>query len=655
MRRIEPAGLFLCAMLAVTWAWWAWQQGAYFGVVLLPGGVVLCIGVVLLACFAPWRVSFRRSRAAGVALGALLALGAWTAISAIWSPAPAAAIADGQQVLLYGVAFGLGLWLRDLLAPRPQFALVPLAIAGAFAGGAVVITLLMGDHPDDYLYFGNVQYPLGYRNANAAFFLIASFPALGLAADRELDWRIRGVALGAATLCFDVALLSQSRGSIPAGIVALAVYALASPLRLRAISWLLLAAIPAVGVLPAANDLFRTVTDHGPEGALDQLRAAGVAMALTAAAAAIVGAAAARFERRLPGLGSVTRRGNRAVLAGMVGLVVVALAGFVIKVGDPVDWLGKRAEEFRRGGAPDVSQSSSRFVLNLQSDRRDLWTVALDDFSEHPVRGDGGGGFQYTYARKREAEQDARDAHSIELEVLAELGGVGETMLLLALGCMGFALLRARWLGGPGAGIAAIAMASGAYWLVHGSIDWFFHYPALTAPTLALLGSACATEAAAEPRSGRAGRILVVGCGVVLAISLVPPFLSERYVNDAYGEWHTDLERAYDDLDRAASLNRLSDTPPLAEGAIAQAAGDRQHAIHALRTAADRVPDEWATHYLLAELYASRDPQQARRELKRARELNPLGPEIDRLAQALPNPRAVERVVREQIAGEPAP
>ena len=39
----------------------------------------------------------------------------------------------------------------------------------------------------------------------------------------------------------------------------------------------------------------------------------------------------------------------------------------------------------------------------------------------------------------------------------------------------------------------------------------------------------------------------------MLALSAVPPFLSERYVNDAYAGWREDLARAYDDLDQAAA------------------------------------------------------------------------------------------------------
>ena len=115
----------------------------------------------------------------------------------------------------------------------------------------------------------------------------------------------------------------------------------------------------------------------------------------------------------------------------------------------------------------------------------------------------------------------------------------------------------------------------------------------------------------------------------------MPPWLSERYINSAYASWRTDLGRAYDDLEQAKRLNPLSDSPPLAEGAIARAAGDRERALAALRDAADVRPEEWATHYLLAKLEANSDRAAARQEILLALELNPRSAEVKALARRL--------------------
>jgi O-Antigen ligase len=643
-------GLFVLGLLTVVWSWWAWQDGAWFGVVRLPGTIILCAALVILAWVAPWPGSFSLNRPSLIALVSLLALGAWTAVSALWSPAPDVALADAQRIFLYGVAFGLGIWMAVLLGSRVGLSLIPLAAAGVFAGGAAVVVLLAGDDPSSHLVSdGSLVFPLGYRNANAAFFAVAFLASLGLASTREVNWWVRPVALGAATLCLDLALLSQSRGSAAAAVVALVVYVLVAPFRLRAVCWLGLAILPALGVIPALTDLYQAANDEGVAGVGDQMRDAGAAVAVTAGVAVVLGAVAAALELRLPRASAAPTVSNRIVLGGTAAVVVALAVAFVVRVGDPVDWFGDRVEEFKGGGAPDLSEQSSRFGFNVESDRYDLWRVALDDAGEDPVLGDGGGGFQYTYLQKREVRlQTARDAHSIELETLSELGVPGLLLLLAALGGAGLGAFKARRLrsatngdapsrlDAPAAGLAAAALTCGAYWLAHTSVDWFWPYPAITAPVLALLGAACGaamrTPSAAGPRRFRPW---ITAAAVVLALSAVPPFLSERYVNDAYAEWRSDLNRAYDDLDRAQALNPFSDSPLLAEGAIADAAGDRRRALAAFREAQDKRPEEWATHYLLAELLAEEQPEMARAELERARELNPLSVEVDELAEEL--------------------
>jgi hypothetical protein len=636
--RVQPAAWFVLGLLVVIWSWWAWQKGGYFETVLLPGAILLCVGAALLVLYFPGRPDLGHRRSAVVALAALTALGLWSALSALWSPAPDVAIGDAQRILVYALAFGLGLWLCNLLGARMGLAMVPIAAAGAFAGVATVIGLLTADDPRPYLEIdGTLEYPLGYRNANAAFFAIALFPALGLAADRTLDWRARGLALATATLVLDPAMLSQSRGSLPAGLAAFIVYALLSPLRLRALSWLALAVLPAIGFLPALDALYSTANDEGLRNAVPELHAAGVAVAVTSGVALAIGLVAARFELRLPGLGSVSARWNRAVSGGLAAAAALAAIGFVVAVGDPAGWIADRADEFRYAGSPDLSSESSRFTLNAGSARYDLWRVALEDAGEDPLLGDGGGGYQYTYLRGRESPgQTARDAHSVELEVLAELGVPGLLLLLTALAAGAAGAIRARGSTPPAAAFSAVALAAATYWLVHASIDWLWAYPAVTACTIALLGAAAGSGLpTVARRPSRLARVLLLAGLAALALSAIPPFLSQRYVNRAYDDWRSDLDRAYQDLDRARSMNPLSDSPLLAEGAIARAAGDRVRALRAFREATAKRPEEWAGHYVIAVLLADEDRRTAREEAAVALELNPLDRGVRAVARRL--------------------
>jgi hypothetical protein len=632
-RRVEPAALLLLVVLAIVWSWWAVKDGAFFGTVLLPGTILLCTTTVLLAWTAPWRGSLRPLRPPAIALASLAGLGAWAALSALWSPTPDVAIGDGQRILTYALAFGLGIWLCTLLADRLHLALVPLAAAGAFAGIVAVVVLLTGDDIDRYLHEGTLEFPLGYRNANAAFFGIALWAALGLASHRESPWPVRAAALATATLCLELAMLSQSRGSLAGGAVALSVYLLFSQDRARRLGWLTLAVLPALMILPALIDLYRAGNADAPlRSALGELRGAGRAVALTSAASLAIGAAAVLLGKGVPASRRRVQIADRAVLAGLLAAVLAGSIAFVAAVGNPVDWIDKRVSQLGSGREPSLGGQSNRLsTLNAETQRPEIWQVALQDAGDHPLLGAGGGGFLYTYLRERPRNSpvSVRDAHSVELENLSEFGIPGLLMFAAAIGAAGFGAMGARRLGSESSWLSIIALTAGAYWLAHASLDWFWPYPAVTAPVFALLGSACAPAVVStgDVARGRGRRWLTAGA-VVLAISAVPPFLSHRYVDDAYDEWRSDPLRAYDDLDRARTLNPLSADPVLAEGAIARANGDRARAIDAFRRAAEMVPEEWASHYNLAELYARSSPGLARRQLAIAKRQNPYDPEV---------------------------
>ncbi len=381
---------------------------------------------------------------------------------------------------------------------------------------------------------------------------------------------------------------------------------MASPERLRTLSWLALAMVPVIAFVPAGLSLY-SAADGGLGDAVDEMNWAGLVALLTVAVAAVLGAVAARNEARLPGLGSTSDSANRRIAQGLAAVVALVAIAFVAAVGNPVDWVGDRVNEFSEEGSPDLSAEASRFTFNAGSNRSEAWRVALDDAGDDPLFGDGAGGFPYSFLVKRESPTlEIQDAHSVELELLSELGVIGLGLFCVAIAAAATGIVRARRLGTAAASLGAVALASGTYWLAHASLDWFWPYPALTAPVLALAGSACAPAIrAVGRRSTRGWRVWTIAGLAVLAVSAIPPWLSERFVNNA--KETADLSRAYQDLDRAHQLDPLSDFPLLQKGAIASAAGDREIALEALQQAIEIRPEEWASHYLLAELQADTD------------------------------------------------
>jgi len=639
---LEPAALMLLTLLSGVWTWWAWQKGAYFGTVFLPGLVILSVGAGLLIAFAPWRLRLRLSTPITVTIAALIGLGCWELLSAVWSPAPDNAIAAGQRVLGYAIAFGLGVLLCNLLGRRMLLSVAPLAFAGAVVGLITAFTMLTTGNPSSVLETeGTLEFPFGYRNAEAAFFAICLFPALTMAIDRELDWRIRAAALAASTLCIDLIILAQSRASLPALLIAVIVFVLASPMRIRAASWLGLAALAAVPTVPAMTSLFSASTD-GVAGVSGELHTAALITLLTTAAGAVLGGLAARNELRLPGFRTVSRHGNRTVGRVIAGIAAVGVVGFLVSVGNPASWIDARVDEFRSGVSPDLSSEGTRFGFSAGSDRYDAWRVALSDLGDDPIFGGGGGAYRYSYLEKRESTvQNLRDAHSVEFETLAEYGLIGFGLLAAAIVGAFAGAIRARDLGPSARLLTAAALGSGSYWFVHTSVDWFWPYPAIAAPVLALLGSAAAPAIRViGRRSTRSWRAWAFAALTLLSVSTIAPYLAERYVSAAAENWREDPERALGDLDRAHDLNRFDDFTLLLKGRIQTMLGDDQGALESFREAAELRPEEYASHYLIAELEQESNLRLAQNEIRVALELNPLDAEVRALAVELGVPRS---------------
>jgi O-Antigen ligase len=614
-------------------AWWGLKSGGYFEVTFLPGTMILLGLSAAFLLFSPAIGTLRG--AALVSLAGLVGLAAWTLISGLWSPVPAVAFSDSQRVLGYVAAFVVGAWSCLLLGRRMLLVLSPLALAGALVGLVTLIVLWTGSNSHDFFETDStLRYPIGYRNAEAAFFLMAMLPAVVLCVSRELPWQLRGVLLASTTLMIELAILAESRASLPAVMIALAVLIGLHPDRLRVLGWLALAAIPAAIALPWLLDPFQL--DAGRSAAeIPPLHRACVAMAITTALSLGVGLAAAWFGPRF----SLPQRPRTAISrALLVVLAVIVLAGIVALFrsdGGPGGFINQRVDQLS-AGTPDFASQGSRFGLNVSSDRGEFWRVALGDFDRHPVDGEGAGGFRASYLLHGKEGVQPEDPHSIEMLMLSELGIPGALLLLAFVGGGIVAMVRTWRLGAEGAMLAAGALAVGAYWFTQASVDWFWSYAAITLPVPFAVGAAAApalrTERVGERTPLRTGLAVAT---IVLAISILPFFFAEGDTNRAIRGWQTDLAGAYTDLDNAADLNPWSSRALEAKAGIALANGDRQVALSAIAEGIDRTPDDWILYYQRAQAQGTADLAGARQSLARAKQLSPHDPQIDALAKKL--------------------
>jgi hypothetical protein len=629
---LVPAGLalvlfVLCGHLGAGSALTRW----------LPGTLFL-LGLLGVAVVARRRAALpgRRTLAA---LAFLAAFTAWSFLSIAWADVQDEAWNGANRTLLYLVVFALFAVLPwTLWSARIAAAAYAFGIAAVAAGALWKIA----DTADPELFVaGRLAYPTGYANANAALFLTALWAALAVAPRRDVAPLLRAGLLGAATLLAGTALLSQSRGAlfaVPAtalvailvvpGRVRLAV-ALALPVGAVALGWDTL-----LDVFPAAEDSARLEAAFSP--ALRWIL-------VSTAVATVLGLAWALVDRRVELAPRTAMWLGRGAAIGAIATLVVGTAA--------VDRSIDLRERARNGwdqftSITELEQGRTSNFGGLGTNRWDFWRVGLDRFADRPVQGVGADNFAADYLRDRRSSEEPLYPHSLEVRVLMQLGVVGAALLAGALvAAAAAALLAPRRRDRELRALAAGAFVVFAYWLVHGSADWFWEIPGLGAPAFAFLGVAAALgerrpiEAEAAERSAasavrrRALPLAVAAAGAVAAaaacVSLVLPWLAARDVERALETWRVDPAGAYARLDSARRLNALSDRPDLFAGAIASRRGELARMRLSFERALERNPGNWYAELELA-LVETRDNRwtEARRRLRRALRLNPLDPVV---------------------------
>lgn len=494
----------------------AFASGGYFPAATAAGGAASFVGLGLLLLVRPPRGGLPAR--ALVALGALAGLAAWSAISAGWSPVPDTPLLDMQRTMLYLALFALGLLAAEGGGARGAGVLVwtLLGVIVIVCGAGLLSRLEPGIVHAAPVLAGvadtRLSYPLGYWNALGALATIGAVLAIGLSADPRAPRVARAPAAGAAVGLLVAMYLSLSRGAwlaFLAGLVALIV--------LSRHRWTLLASLAVVGcgtvaalIAPRLLSIGSTVsTDAGFPTRRDD----GVTIAI-AVIMGLVAAAQARIAGIVlaPGTRVAAVRAWRLALAGAGAvIVVVVLAGLLVRngagdrvtsaaVSDTSSFVSRQWDDFLSPAPAPVDQGTAR-LLSTTGSRGDTYRVALDGFAAQPLRGEGAGSFEVRFMRTRHVVEKLRDAHSLPLQTLSELGLVGFALLLAFVGAVAVALARA--VGGRGALRRSQSAAVGAafvVWLVHACLDWDWEMPALTGTAL-VLGATLFAAARRRPKA----------------------------------------------------------------------------------------------------------------------------------------------------------
>lgn len=623
-----PGALIALVPGAVT-VYLAFEAGGYFaGSTALAGLVLsLLLAVRILVASHP---GAGIGRLATVALGAFALFALWTLASRDWSGAPGRALVEFDRALLYLLALALFASLGGQVW-RLRWMVGGMATAIVVVCAAALVSRLLPDVVPATASAADIRlnYPITYSNSLGLLAALGIVMCFGLTCSERASRPARVLAAVALPVLSSALLLTLSRGALAAAVIGLVVFVVGG--HPRALAAGLAAAVPATAIaltrtydaqlLFSANPLTQAARAQGEHVA--------VVVALCALGAGIVRALLLVSDRAVADL-RVSARTRRLVVGSAVGALAVVVAAAAIALD-----VRRQYETFvdvNRAPAAATGDVRSRLTQVHNNGRLEYWRAALDEFGAQPLHGHGAGTFELSWERERSNSVFIRDAHSLYLEVMSELGLVGLVLLVTTL--LAILIGLGRRIRGPDRALFATILAACATWLVAAGADWHWEVPAVTLWLFALGGTAVARsreQPVGRPILALLPRFAVAGA-LSVVMTLVPLALhgSQNRLEKAIAQ----LERGR--CDRAETLARQSlsgvDARPQGYELLARCAlesGERSLAIRMIGEAIERDTKNWRPWYGLAVVRgrAGLDPRRAARNALRRNPNEPLARE----------------------------
>jgi hypothetical protein len=568
----------------------------------------------------------RRPTRAALAVGTLLALlGGWAVVSTQWAADANAAYLQAAEVMLYaGVFFLVASTVTRETAPYvlDGIALAIVAVALVALGGRLFPGFAGTSAAGRALpaVVERLSWPIGYWNGLAMLVALALPLLLRNAADTRS--RLAGAAAVAAipAVVADI-YLASSRGGAIVGLVAVATFVALCGDRLRATAAVTIGILGGVAALLALES--RPVLVDGP---FDSHAASVAGREVTGLLVAVVAATGAAWFALEPVLHRIPTPSPRA--ARGVGAAAVAVLVVVVAFSHPL----ARMHDFAR---PPLAPDAPRFVRahllsGSGSGRWQFWTAAVHEWRSAPVLGSGAGSFAAWWAAHGSLAMFVRNAHSLYLESLGELGAVG------------FVLACAVWIGGCAIGVRTCrrtdgearaslvaATAVAVAFAVGAGLDWLWQLPAVSVvgvSALALALGSPSRHAATRRRPGLRAALAALAL-VVVVIELVPLLAAH-----ALAQSHRAAAGGRPSAARTAALRAHALEPwaiaPLEQLALlAESRGDLVEAQRWIDAARRADAEDWQIRLLAARIETRRGAvAAARADLLAARRLDPRSP-----------------------------
>jgi O-antigen ligase len=575
------------------------------------------------------------------ASGLILGFAIWSAISSLWSGSVELSVAEADRVLVYLGVFLAAFLLAQTDQRRQRFGegiaialtgVVLLSLATRLLPGVFHLSALQESG-------SRLRYPLGYWNAVGQFCAMATLMLLWMTRRSLVPW-LRWFAAAAIPPIFLALYLTYSRGGILVLVVAGALLLALSTDRL----WMLATALSGVvGVLPAllyisthsgiANNNESSYTGQGLVTLLLILVGSAIALLLFWALR--------RAERDRPAfiIRALAISRDPKVLRGIgiATLVIVVILG--IAVG------GKAWHRFSSADL-GVSAKPGEHLSELSSGGRiQFWEVALKAFGEKPLLGHGAGTYQFSWNELRPLDMPVKDAHSLYLQPLAELGILGGVLVVaMVLFLLGVGFWTWRAASGRQRELYGVLLSVSFAFALGSAFDWFWQIAVVGSvffmATAAMVAARCSqiwrAGATARAREGtdpgaperRRFSVAVVGLAVawLTMLALIGPLLVDREIHESTNAaLNQEFESAVNHAKTARSIEPWAATPYRQLGLLAESNGEYEGAIQRFGQAIDREDRNWSLYYLRARTeHKAGQNEAAQADLEEAKRLNPL-------------------------------
>jgi hypothetical protein len=584
---------------------------------------------VLLGVLAGILPLYRPTRATLLILAVIGGLLLWTACGLLWTDSTERTIIELTRVAtLLGIVL-----LLVLTQDRDGFRNAVIAVAASVV--LVTVVALTDRLLPNLLPFGSdyvlpqgyprarLNYPLEYWNGLATFIAIGAGPLLWLVTMAR-STAVRGLAAGFVPVLALAGYLTASRGGVIEIVAVIAMIFVLFPGRIRLLLNLIVPALGSIALILLVNqrqavrdlDSGQLRLDQGEQMAWLLLAVFVIVTAAHIVALKISESQGLRIPRP-----SRKAAGYAGIAAGLV--VLVFLIGSLVS-----GFAGEKWDSFKK---PSESGTVERLSNVNSGERYLIWKSAVEASQSDKLLGIGPGAFEFWWARDGQGTQFVKDAHSIYLENLAELGPVALVLVLaLILGPIFLAVVLSlrreddgyrALLAACAAGMVAFAVAAG--------IDWVWELTVLPVAFFVLaVAVAASTRENPEPVVTGWGTRIPVALGSVVAIFVIAVPMSSRILFDESQSAvrNGDLELALEKADSSSSVAPWSTSALIQRAQVLQLMGRDREAADLAVEATEKEPVNWTNWLVLSQMTEQISAEESSRAFEEARSLNPKSP-----------------------------